>query len=333
MSSSNPNFAPTESSTTDTVLHEQGGVARRPGDETRAHEGEHTYASTRFASSEALEERVYTADSDLRHPLRLVRAMFHDLWGSRELAWRLFVRDLNGQYRQSLLGYAWIILPPLAAMLTWVFLNKNGILEVAETSVPYPVFVMTGLVLWEAFVSSLTAPQTAVGSAMGLLTKINFPREALLLSAAGQVVFGIVVRLLILVGVYAWYSVAPSATVWLAPLGLLALMILGFAFGLLLTPALMLYQDFSRGLAIVTGPWFFLTPVVYPSPTNFPGKLVNWLNPVSPLLTGTRELITDGRVTHLLAFVCVALLSLVLLFFSWMFTRLAMPHLIARMSA
>jgi lipopolysaccharide transport system permease protein len=283
--------------------------------------------------SHPLPVRNYTADSDLRHPLRLIHAMFHDLWSSRELAWRLFVRDLNAQYRQSILGYLWVILPPLISMFIWMFLYSIKMLSFDPPTVPLPVFIITGIVLWEAFVSALNAPQTAVTSAMGLLTKINFPREALLVSAAGQVVFGIIVRLLILFGVYAWYGVVPQATVWLAPLGLLALMMLGFSIGLILTPAVMLYQDFSRGLAIITGPWFLLTPVVYPSPTTYPGTLINWLNPVSPLLTGTRNLITEGSIAHPVAFFSVALFSVLLLFASWMFCRLAMPHLIARMSA
>ena len=47
---------------------------------------------------------VYTPDSSLRHPGRLIGEMFHDLWAGRELAWRLAVRDLSAQYRQTALG-------------------------------------------------------------------------------------------------------------------------------------------------------------------------------------------------------------------------------------
>ena len=299
------------------------------------HVGElrHDQLLTYCQYTDHLSERSYNAESDLRHPLKLLRAMFHDLWISRELAWRLFVRDLNAQYRQSILGYLWVILPALGTMLIWVFLNSNGILEISATPIPYPVFVITGLVLWDAFVTALNAPQTSINSAIGLLTKINFPREALLVSAAGQVVFGITVRLLILLGVYGWFGVIPQATAWLAPLGLLGLVVLGFAMGLLLLPAVMLYQDFSRGLAILTGPWFFLTPVVYPSPTTYPGTLINWLNPVSPLLTGTRNLITVGTISNPTAFIAVSICGVFLLFGAWVYFRLAMPHLIARMNS
>jgi len=60
---------------------------------------------------------VYTPESPLRQPRKFVRELISDLWGSRELAWRLFVRDLRAQYRASLLGYLWVFLPPLVAGL------------------------------------------------------------------------------------------------------------------------------------------------------------------------------------------------------------------------
>jgi hypothetical protein len=52
----------------------------------------------------ALKVTVYSPESQMRHPLDLVRAMFRDAWGARGLAWRLFVRDNSALYRQSLLG-------------------------------------------------------------------------------------------------------------------------------------------------------------------------------------------------------------------------------------
>ncbi len=70
---------------------------------------------------------VYTPESPLRNPRRFLREMFRDLRASRELAWRLFVRDTSAQYRQSMLGYVWAFLPPLVASLPFIFLNAQGV--------------------------------------------------------------------------------------------------------------------------------------------------------------------------------------------------------------
>ena len=281
----------------------------------------------------SLPEMVYTADSALRRPGRLLGEMSRDLWVSRELAWRLFLRDLSAQYRQSCLGYLWVLLPPLAQMLVWVFLNSQGILAVGETPVPYPVYVLVGVVLWEGFVASLNAPTAAVAGAAGMLSKINFPREALLVAGFGQVVFNTSVRLLLLVGVFVWFGIVPPAMAVLAPLTILSVLLFGFTLGLLLVPLAMLYQDVGRGIGLMTTAWFFMTPVIYPPPTQWPASLLSRLNPVSPLLITARETMTTGVVSQPWDYVVVVVLMLTALLIGWVMYRLAMPHMIARMSA
>src|SRR5688572_9621685 len=102
--------------------------------------------------SESLPVRVYSPESALRRPIHLLRDMFRDLSASRELAWRLFVRDTSARYRQSLLGYVWALLPPIFATITFVLLNQNGILQTSETPVPYPAYVLIGTLLWQVLV-------------------------------------------------------------------------------------------------------------------------------------------------------------------------------------
>ena len=68
---------------------------------------------------------VYTPDLPLRDPRRLARDMLRDLAASRELAWRLFLRDTRAQYRNSVLGYAWVFIPPLVASLPFIYLNAQ----------------------------------------------------------------------------------------------------------------------------------------------------------------------------------------------------------------
>jgi lipopolysaccharide transport system permease protein len=101
---------------------------------------------------------IYTPDSLLTNPLKLVREMFRDLVSSRELAWRLTVRDLSAQYRQTFLGFLWAIILPLANTLVWIFLSRSGVVNVSETALPYPVYVFTGTMLWAILMDALNAP-------------------------------------------------------------------------------------------------------------------------------------------------------------------------------
>ncbi|HFE66844.1 MAG TPA: ABC transporter permease, partial [Chloroflexi bacterium] len=60
-----------------------------------------------------LPETIYTPESQMRSPGLLLRAMVSDIRASRELSWRLFVRDLSAQYRQSVFGVLWAFVPPI----------------------------------------------------------------------------------------------------------------------------------------------------------------------------------------------------------------------------
>lgn len=122
-------------------------------------------------SSKELPIVVYTPESKLRSPVTMAKEMWKDLLASRELAWRLMVRDINAQYRQSLLGIFWAFLPPLATALVFVILNSRKIINIGETDIPYPAFVMFGTVLWQVFVDSLNAPLKVVTASKPMLSK------------------------------------------------------------------------------------------------------------------------------------------------------------------
>jgi lipopolysaccharide transport system permease protein len=173
----------------------------------------------------------------------------------------------------------------------------------------------------------------AVSGASAMLTKLNFPREALLLTALYHIFFNLGLKLLLLVPVYLYFQVPLHATVVAGPLGMLALVLFGFAMGLWLVPLGLLYQDVGRMLGMGLAAWFLVTPVIYPAPTRWPATLVNQLNPVSPLLITARQLFTGSTLTHLGSAAAIAVLSLIALSLGWIFYRLAMPHLVARMSA
>jgi len=274
---------------------------------------------------------VYTPESPLRRPVTLLRSIARDLLASRELAWRLFVRDTRARYRNSLLGYLWVFIPPLVAALPFIFLNAQGVIKIGETPLPYGAYAMIGTMIWQVFVDALNSPLNAVSGAQYMMTRINFPREAILLSGLMQVGLSFLVRLLLLAGVFAWYSMVPPVTVLLFPLGILALVLTGFAVGLMLTPLGLLYSDVQRVLAIVTPFLMLLTPVLYPTPRSGLAGIIVALNPLTPLVTSTRDWLTLGTTPNMAGFIAVTALMMVLLITGWVTFRVALPHLIARL--
>lgn len=273
-------------------------------------------------------ETIYSPESQLRSPLALLRSMARDLRASRPLAWRLVVRDVRARYRQTLLGILWAFFPPLATAFTFVVLNRANVIQV-ETPIPYPAYVLIGTFIWQLLVDSLTAPLRVVNASRSMLARANFPREALILSALGQVFFDTLIRLAILVAVFLWYGIAPSPSLALVAPVLLIIALFGTTLGLLITPVGILYGDVAVFLPTATGLWLLLTPVIYPLP---PGSALAWLNPATPLVVTARELLMGNDLTHLAAFATVSALATGGLFAMWIVYRVSLPIVIERVS-
>lgn len=280
-----------------------------------------------------LPEVIYTPESRLRHPAQLFKEMGRDLLASRQLAWRLMVRDISAQYRQSFLGIFWAFIPPIVAAAGMTIASSANVVNIGATELPYPAYVMFSMSLWQTFVEALSGPIQAVTLAKGMLAKINFPREAIILAKLGEVFFNFGIKMILIVGLFFWFRIPVTWAVILAPLALIHLIALGTFFGLLLAPIGGLYQDITRGLTLITGLWLFLTPVIYPVPQSGIFKTIVRMNPVTPLLVTTRELATTGVISDPQGFWIASCIALAGLLLAWLAYRLAMPFIVERMSS
>lgn len=257
--------------------------------------------------------------------------MFLDIMASHGLAWRLFVRDLSAQYRQTYLGYVWAFLPSIAASATFIFLQSQGIVRIGATPVPYAAFAIMGTVLWQVFVDAIQSPVAAVQSARPMLAKVNFRREAILMAGLYMVVFSCIIRLALLAAVMAVWRVVPGAGLLLFPVAIIGLIACGFAVGLILLPVGSLYGDIGRGIPLVAQFWMLLTPVVYPARAEgVAGWLARW-NPAAPVLTTAREALSGVPFNELPAFFGVSTVAVFLCLLGLLAYRLVVPLLIERM--
>ena len=277
---------------------------------------------------------IYTPESQLRRPGKLVRQMFADLWRGRELAWQLAVRDIRAQYRQAALGLLWAFILPLAHTLTWIFLSGSGIVKVSGTNLPYPIYVFTGTMLWAIFMDAVNAPLQRTTAAKAMLAKINFPREALVLSGIYQTLFNGVIKIVLLLGTLLILGVFPGWGLALFPLGVVSLILAGTAMGLLITPVGMLYTDVGKSLPLLMQFLMYLTPVVFPMPKGSGiAAFIYKVNPLTPLVMTARDWLTGFSPQFLQFYFWVNGSVLILLLVVWVVYRAAMPILIERMSA
>ena len=235
-----------------------------------------------------------------RHPLRYavglldLAAYLVRFWRRRDLLWHMTVRHLRGQYKQSVLGFAWAFVNPLSQMviLTFVF---STILRFQSEGVPYPLFLFVGLIPWMFFSSAVSSATESVVGAAGLVTKVYFPREVLPTAAVFTKVVDLFFGLIILGGLMIYYDEPPPLTsLWLPPLfAIHTIFILGLSYPL---GALNLFFHdvrFLVGVALTL--WFYLTPVLY-SVDIVPQKyqIIYDLNPNSLFINAYRRVLLHG---------------------------------------
>jgi lipopolysaccharide transport system permease protein len=259
--------------------------------------------------------------------------MFRDLAASRELAWRLTVRDLSAQYRQTFLGFLWAIILPLANTLVWIFLSRSGVVSVSDTVLPYPVYVFAGTMLWAVLMEALNAPLQTATASKSMLAKINFPREALLVAGIYKTMVNALIKVAILTIALFAMGIYPGWGGALFPLGLISLILVGTVIGLALTPIGLLYSDIGKAIPLLMQFMMYLTPVVFAMPNEgLPATLFK-LNPLTPIILTARDWLTGQPAEYMGSFIVVNAICILLLCIFWIIFRLAMPILIERMGS
>jgi lipopolysaccharide transport system permease protein len=273
---------------------------------------------------------VYEPESRLRHPVQLVQEMWQDLLASRDLAWQLLKRDIQAQYRQSLLGILWAFLPPIVTAAGLSFLKESKILNLGETDIPYPVFVVLSMTLWQTFTQTLNGVMSSAGSAKSMLMKLRVPPEAFVISQLGKILFNFGIQLIPIIFFFIWFKVPVTWSILLTPVALIHLLIFATAIGLFVGPFSCLYKDVNKAMGFIIRVWFFITPILYPVPKNSIWSIFVRLNPVTPLIVTIRDLATTGVVTEPLGFWIASVVAIIALFLGWIFYRLAMPFIVER---
>jgi lipopolysaccharide transport system permease protein len=272
----------------------------------------------------AMTDIVYASSAELSRPGAFLRGAVRDLRSAPRIGLRLFTAQLRGRARRSLLGYLWLVLPAAAVTILCVYLQSLGVLRAGPTGLPYPLYVLSGVLLWQIFVEALNQPVQQLLAARHLISRSPVPHEAILLAAAFDVLLSAAVRLALLLAAF-WAYGAPALPGAGLALGSIGLVLLGFSIGLWVAPWALLYDDARHALTMATTFWFFLTPVAYRAS---PQGLIA-LNPVTPLLETARSSLAGGAPGG--GFLAVAGAAAVLLVAGWLLYRLARPHVVERL--
>lgn len=239
----------------------------------------------------------------------------------RDLFWFLSMRDVAVRYKQTVMGFGWAIIRPVASMV--IFSVVFGRLaEMPSDGVPYPLFSLCAMIPWTYFSTAFSTSSQSLVANANMLKKVYFPRIIIPMTPilGGLIDFGI--ALVILAAMMFFYGVVPGAGILMLPLLIILMMVAAAGIGLWLSAMAVQYRDVSQAMPFVAQILMYAAPVVWPVSLiakHFPehGEIIRLLYGIYPMagviegfraaLLGTGampwDLIAIGGVVSVLLFV------------------------------
>ncbi len=193
-----------------------------------------------------------------------------ELGSYRELFYFFAWRDVKVRYKQTILGFLWAILQPIAMMLIFTIFF-SGLLSVPTDGLPGPVFYFSGLLLWNFFSSGLSGATNSMINNSSIIKKVYFPRIVIPGSAIFANFFDFLMGIIAFLGLIAYYAVSGNGTEFLSwkiiPFYTLATLLCGMTTlgtGLFISALSVKYRDFRYIVPFMIQFLLFASPVIYP---------------------------------------------------------------------
>ena len=241
-----------------------------------------------------------------------------ELWQYRELFYFFTWRDIKVKYKQTVLGFVWVILQPFVMMVIFTLVFSQAFSD-PKMNLPYPIFVYSGLLLWNIFSSGITSAGNSMVTNANIIKKIYFPRLIIPISSVLVSLFDFFMAFIIYIGMIFYYHVHVTflKSLVFIPTGIVLTCIATFGLGTLLAALNIKYRDFRYIIPFLVQGLLFLTPVIYPvsiiSSKYFWLKYVMACNPMYAPVTIFRGVILSNPLDYQL--IGISTISALLFFF------------------
>ena len=165
-----------------------------------------------------------------------------ELWTYRELIYFLTWRDIKVRYKQTAIGVAWALLQPLAMIVVFgLFFGKLA--GVSSLEVPYPVFVLGGLIPWQLFSRAITESTNSLVTDQRLITRVYFPRIIVPISSVLAALVDFLISCLLLLFLMIAYRVPLQPGILVIPVFAIVMVVAALGVGFWLSALNVEYRD------------------------------------------------------------------------------------------
>jgi len=249
---------------------------------------------------------------------------FKDLWNYRDLLFLFVKRDFVSFYKQTILGPFWFFIQPIftTVVFTFVFGKLAGI---SADGLPHQLFYLVGITSWYYFSDCLTKTSTVFKDNANIFGKVYFPRLIMPLSIVVSNLVRFAVQLLLLIIMMLYYYFYPIAGasfrvtsgLFLFPLLIFLMAMLGLGLGLIITAVTTKYRDLTFLVSFGVQLLMYTTTVIYPLSYAREKGYGHWveLNPMTGIIEAFRfAFLGKGELT-LYSISYSVMVTIIILFF------------------
>jgi lipopolysaccharide transport system permease protein len=249
------------------------------------------------------------------NPQGKFRLGLKELWEFRELFYFFTWRDIKVKYKQTMLGFLWAIIQPLFITTVFTFFLGNSISEKTLLNIPYPVFALSGMLLWGIFSGGMTNAANSMVNNASIIKKIYFPRLIIPISSILVALVDFFIAFIIFIILLFIYKVDLNYYALLfLPVSIFITCLSAMGCGTLLAAINIKYRDVRYIIPFLIQGLLFLTPVLFPIniSDNKIAQFILKVNPVSGALEIMRGVFTGYLINYETVF--ISLITSIILF-------------------
>lgn len=223
-----------------------------------------------------------------------------ELWNFRELIFIFSWRDIKVKYKQTSLGIVWAIIQPLAMAIIFTLTIGRLIPQSLQTTIPYPVFVYSGLIHWYLFSTALQSCSNSMFNNENIIKKIYFPRLVIPFANIMVSCFDFCITFILYLILLFVYSPEVNWLYFLlfTSLSIVLNIVTVFGIGTFLAALTIKYRDFRYTIPFLIQFFMFVSPIFYPAHivTNRFLSFLMQLNPFNAVLSLTRGVFANTTI-------------------------------------
>ncbi len=252
-------------------------------------------------------------------PIKYLHFNYKEIIEFRDTLFFLTWKDIKIKYKQTLLGFLWVILQPLLMVSVFVLIQKAIVIPTADSSVAYPLFVLSGILFWNLFSNSVIHSSNSIVNNSNIIKKIYFPRIFFPFSAILVSLFDFLIALIVYIPLMIYYKQFPNVSIiWYLPLALFLIILLSLGIGLFFSALNVKYRDVKYITPFIIQLLFFVSPVFYFHTfiSNKTLQILYYINPISGILEIVRhgffgiDMFTTGVIISLFSVIIIFLLGI-----------------------